>query len=173
MLLPTCCVSFGKFHVRFFRWEQGNHITWGFWKDYQSRVQRIYTFVVNIVHFPPKAFSLKDLMTYLHFFMMNQKKKNKTKTHMCQNNDHFSVMKLMRELSGSWASSLQRQLQAEQEMQYFLGFACGPKTAFSRLVWYQSRLNVLPLAPLSDYILFSYNDINDSYMHNYRQGSSS
>lgn len=52
------------------------------------------------------------------------------------NNDHFSVMKLMRELSGSWASSLQRQLQAEQEMQYFLGFACGPKTAFSRLVWY-------------------------------------
>ena len=71
ILLPTCYVSFGKFHLQFFWWEQGNNITWVFWKDYQSWVQRIYMFVVNIVHFPPKAFSLKDLMTYLHFFMMH------------------------------------------------------------------------------------------------------
>ena len=39
-------------------------------------------------------------------------------------------MKLIRKLSGSWASSLQRQLQVEQERHYFLEFARGAKTAF-------------------------------------------
>ena len=47
---------------------------------------------------------------------------------------NFSVVKLIRELSNSWGSSLQRQRLAEQEMQYFVEFALGARIAFSRLV---------------------------------------
>ena len=43
-------------------------------------------------------------------------------------------MKLIRELSDTSGSSLQRQWQAEEEMQYFVEFALGARIAFFRLV---------------------------------------
>ena len=109
-----------------FSWEQEDHVSRVFWKDYQSWIQRIYTFVVSDVCFPPNVLVWKTCrLTYIFSWYFQI---------YVSDNDHFPVMKLIRELSGSWASSLQRQLQVKQEIQYFLVFAHGAKTAFPRLL---------------------------------------
>ena len=87
--------------------------------------------MVSGFHFPPKHFHLKDLSTYLHLLLHDMCKKKKKKV---SQNDHFLVMKLIRELRASGESSVQRQLYAEQEMKYFVEFALGAETVFPRLV---------------------------------------
>ena len=82
----TDCVLSSSYHLHAvypgifpstpFSWEQGHHVSRDFWKDYQSWGQRIYTFEISGVYFPPTHFSLKDLLTYLHFSMTFQKKKS-------------------------------------------------------------------------------------------------
>ena len=50
----------------YFSWEQEVHVSRVFWKDYQSWVQRIYTFVVNDVCFPPNVLVWKTCQpTYI------------------------------------------------------------------------------------------------------------
>ena len=74
--------------------------------------------------------------------------------------DHFSIMKLIRELSDSWVSSLQRQLQEEQEMQYFsMSLLVGPRLLFPG--WYNSNQisKIFFFPPGQTIILFSYQDI--------------
>ena len=145
MLLPTCCVSFGKFHVRFFRWEQGNHITWGFWKDYQSWIWRIYTFVVRGVHFQPKHFSVKDLSTYVRFFLKYIKKVS---------NDHFSGMKLIRV---EWQLRVFSSEATAGSKKYstLLNFLVGPRHLFPG--WYHLSQDSMPftlLSPIRLYFIF-------------------
>ena len=67
----------------------------------ESWVWRVYTVMVNDVHFPPKCFSPEDLSTYASSLP--------TQIEICVwNNNHFSVMKSIRKLNDSWASFLQR-----------------------------------------------------------------
>ena len=77
--------------------------------------------------------SLVDLSIFLHDISKKKKKRQKPTTYV-SNNDHIPVMKLIRELYESLGSSPQRQLQAEQEMQYFVEFALRAKIAFPRLI---------------------------------------
>lgn len=67
----------------------------------ESWVWRVYTVMVNDVHFPPKCFSPEDLSTYAYSLP--------TQIEICVwNNNHFFVMKSIRKLNDSWASFLQR-----------------------------------------------------------------
>lgn len=63
-------------------------------------------------------------------------------------------------------SSLQRQWQAEEEMQYFVEFALGARIAFSS--WYDLSQESMPfpLCPYQATFYFPINDIDDSYMAN-------
>ena len=64
ILTLKCSVSWGKSSTVSSP-EHGDPVTWIFWKDHQSWVQKVCTFVVNGVHFPPECFTPKDLYTYI------------------------------------------------------------------------------------------------------------
>ena len=65
------------------------------------------TFMVNDVEFPPQYFSPKELSAYISSPALQKK---------LSNNEHFSVMKLIRTLSDNRASFLWRPLWEEQAM---------------------------------------------------------
>lgn len=64
ILTLKCCLSWGKSSAVSSP-EHGDPVTRIFSKDHQSWVQKVCTFVVNGVHFPPECFTPKDLYTYI------------------------------------------------------------------------------------------------------------
>lgn len=107
-----------------FWWEQGNHIM-----SFERITSHEYKKNLHVCgqycpFYFQKLLVWKDLMTYLHFFMSASKIKSMS------NNDHFSVMKLMRELSG-WVSSLRGSCrQRSKKCSTFLGLLEGPRLLF-------------------------------------------